>query len=113
MDNLYLYETAVAAFEERDYRSAGQLFADLLEAEPENRNVREYVARCHYHRAALGKAEAELRTLLEQDPTNEYAQLLLARALERQNRPEEAAGVRRVLAVLTGDDRHLAGHELG
>ncbi|WP_176451585.1 hypothetical protein [Enemella dayhoffiae] len=48
--------------------------------------------------------------LLEQDPTDEYATLLLARTLERQNRAAEAAGVRRVLAALTGDDRHLAGH---
>ncbi|NNG19905.1 tetratricopeptide repeat protein [Naumannella sp. ID2617S] len=110
MDDYTTYQWAVLDFAERNYRDAAARFAELLETEPGNRDAREYLARCHYHRAALGKAERELRVLLEQDPTDEYATLLLARNLERQNRAAEAAGVRRVLAALTGDDRHLAGH---
>ena len=53
-----------------------------------------------------------LRTLLAIDPTNEYATLMLARTLERQSRHDEAAGVRRLLVALTGDERHLDEHRL-
>ena len=37
--------------------------------------------------------------------------LLLARVLERQSRHGEAAGVRRVLVALTGDERHGPTHQ--
>lgn len=98
------------AFEEKDYGTAIGRFDSVLSEAPGDRNVLEWRARAHYHRAALPKAEQDLRALLEADPTDEYATLLLARTLERQSRHDEAAGVRRVLAALTGDDSHTEGH---
>ncbi|GAA1397446.1 tetratricopeptide repeat protein [Luteococcus peritonei] len=110
MDTYFRYRLGVAAFERRDYRGAIDHFEQVLVEDPGALEVREYLARTHYHRAALKAAEREARALLESDPTNEYVTMLLARSLERQSRPEEAELVRRRLAALSGVDEHLAGH---
>ncbi len=110
MTTIYDWGAAVLAFNTRDYAGAIERLTQLLEAEPANTNAREYLARAHYLRASLKPAEEQARLILADDPTNEYVTLLLARVLERQSRHAEAAGVRRVLVALTGDERHAAGH---
>lgn len=110
MFTLLTMEMAVHAFDNRDYKSAIERFEKVLDEDPTNRNAREYLARAHYHRAALPKAEELLREIMAEDPTNDYALLLMARTLERQSKHEEASGVRRRLAALTGDDSHLSQH---
>ena len=111
MFTLLTMEMAVHAFDNRDYKSAVERFEKVLEDDPTNRNAREYLARALYHRASLPRAEKVLSELLADDPTNDYAVLLMARTLERQSRHDEAAGMRRRLAALTGDDSHLGGHQ--
>lgn len=106
-------EMAINAFDHRDYAAAIERFERVLEDDPTNRNAREYLARALYHRASLTKAETKLREILSDEPTNEYCMLLLARTLERQSRHDEASGVRRMLAAVTGDDTHLRGHMAG
>lgn len=113
MTTMLTYTLAVQAFEDRDYNAAVDRFTEVLAEDPHNRTVREYLARALYHRASLKPAEAELRTLLAEDPCNEDAALLLTRTLERQSRHDEAAGVRRMLAALTGDAGHLGRHAAG
>lgn len=110
MTTVMLYRMGVAAFERRDYRSAINRFTDVLAEAPGDVNVLEWRARAYYHSAALTKAEADVRSILAINPTEEYALLLLARILERQNRHDEAAGVRRRLAAMTGKDEFLEGH---
>ena len=112
MPTALAFAAGVRAFDERDYGTAAQNFCEVLAAEPHNTNAREYLARSYYHRASLGRAEAECRTLLAEDPTNEYVLLLLIRSLERKGRTEEAAALRRQLAVMSGDERHLANHTI-
>lgn len=112
MNTLLIHNLGVRAFENRNYKAALEHFSRVLEVDPGNLSVREYVARAHYHRASLGPAEAECRRILEQDPANSYVTLLLARSLERQSRHDEAAGVRRMLAALTGDPGDLVGDRL-
>lgn len=107
---IHAWEAALLAFDTGDYATAIARLQPIVEAAPGNANAREYLARAHYQRAALRPAEEQARTILAGDPTNEYVTLLLARILERQNRHAEAAGVRRVLVALTGDERHGAGH---
>jgi len=58
--------------------------------------ARELLARSYYHSAQLGRAVEAAREALEHDPTNAYAALLLARALERSSRLGEADGARRM-----------------
>lgn len=111
--NWLTFELGVQAFEAKDYNGAIDRFTRVLAADPSNASVREYLARAYYHRASLPLAEEQLRVILDKNPTDEYAHLLLARTLERQSKHEEAAGVRRVLAALTGDESHLAGHRAG
>ena len=50
---LLIYNLGVQALEERDYKTAVERFSSVLEADPGNTNVREYLARAHFHRAAL------------------------------------------------------------
>jgi Flp pilus assembly protein TadD len=54
------------------------------------------------HSAQLGRAEAELRRVLEQDPAEAYAHLLLGRTLQRRNRPADAVPHLRMHAIMTG-----------
>lgn len=103
--DMMTWQLAFGAFDRKDYRLALVHCTDLLERHPGDRHVRELRARAYFHTASLGKAEADARALVEADPTDAYALLLLARALERQNRADEASGVRRRLAVMEGDDR--------
>lgn len=109
MNTMLIHNLGVRAFEERNYRAAIEHFTRVLEEDPDNLAVREYLARARFHRASLILAEAECRRILEQDPTNSYVTLLLARTLERQSRHQEAAGTRRLLAALTGDAADLSG----
>jgi hypothetical protein len=60
-------------------------------------------ARAYYHSAQLGRAEAELRTVLGQDPTEAYALLLLGRTLQRQSKRTEAAPYLRLAAAMRGE----------
>ncbi|MGW1554808.1 hypothetical protein ACWCQX_51445, partial [Streptomyces sp. NPDC002346] len=60
-------------------------------------------ARAYYHSARLGKAETELRAVLQRDPVEHYARLMLGRTLERQGRQEEATPHLRMAAAMSGD----------
>ena len=48
------------------------------------------LARSYFHSAQLVKAEATARLLVEADPTDAYALVLLGRSLQRQSKREEA-----------------------
>ncbi|MFE6777930.1 tetratricopeptide repeat protein [Streptomyces sp. NPDC057702] len=85
------YERAQLLFEAKDYAAAARTLHSLVESAPENRAARMLLARAYYHSAQLTRAEGELRTVLEQDPSEAYAHLMLGRTLERQSREEEAA----------------------
>ena len=111
MTTMYDWEAALIAFNTRDYRTAVERFESVLATQPNHTDAREYLARAHYLGASPPPGERESRTILEADPTNEYVPLLLARVLERQSRHDEAAGVRRVLVALTGDERHSSTHQ--
>ncbi|MFD6532772.1 tetratricopeptide repeat protein [Streptomyces sp. NPDC060184] len=111
MDETY-YEFGTAAdrwnraqffFDAKEYLTAARILRGLVDEVPEQVAPRLLLARAYYHSARLGKAEAELRIVLERDPVEDYARLLLGRTLERQGRHEEAAPHLRVAAALNGD----------
>ncbi|WP_192582209.1 tetratricopeptide repeat protein [Streptomyces triticiradicis] len=90
-------------FEAKDYAAAARVLGGLVEEVPEQTGPRLLLARSYYHSAQLSRAEAELRTLVELDPVEHYARLMLGRTLQRLGRPEEAASHLRIASALGGE----------
>lgn len=97
------WERAQLLFEAKDYAKAAQLLATVAEEVPFQTDLRLLLARAYYHSAQLGKAEAQLRVVVDRDPVEHYAHLLLGRTLERLGRPDEAAPWLRLAAALGGE----------
>ncbi|RKT78790.1 tetratricopeptide repeat protein [Terracoccus luteus] len=111
-------------FERGEYLAASRALADLVsEVEQEaaastgghslhpTTDLRLLLARAYFHSAQLGRAEAVLRRLTDECPTDAYAHLLLGRTLSRAGRHEEAARPL-ALAQVLGDyeDKDLHPH---
>ncbi|MFF5970561.1 tetratricopeptide repeat protein [Streptomyces sp. NPDC012769] len=90
-------------FEAKEYLTAARILRGLVAEHPDQTAQRLLLARAYYHSAQLARAEEELRTVLERDPVEHYARLMLGRTLERQGRPEEAAPHLRLAAAMVGD----------
>nr|WP_203603282.1 tetratricopeptide repeat protein [Streptomyces coelicoflavus] len=90
-------------FDAKDYAAAARVLDGLVAEVPEQTGPRLLLARSYYHSAQLRRAEAELRTLVERDPVEQYARLMLGRTLERQGRQEEADAQLRIASALAGD----------
>ncbi|MFG2544874.1 tetratricopeptide repeat protein [Streptomyces sp. NPDC048594] len=97
------WERARMFFDAKDYAAAARVLDGLVGEVPEQTGPRLLLARSYYHSAQLGRAESELRTLVERDPVEHYARLMLGRTLERQGRQEEADAQLRIAAALAGD----------
>ncbi|MFE6051760.1 tetratricopeptide repeat protein [Kitasatospora sp. NPDC056446] len=97
------YRMATFYFDSKAYTDAARMLEGVLAEEPANLSVRLLLARSYYHSARLGRAEAELLRILEADPAEDYARLMLGRVLERQGRAEEARPHLRLAAAMAGE----------
>ncbi|WP_406390093.1 tetratricopeptide repeat protein [Streptomyces sp. NBC_00887] len=97
------WDRAQMFFDAKEYLTAARILGGLVDEAPELVAPRLLLARAYYHSARLAKAEAELLAVLERDPVEEYARLMLGRTLERQGRASEAAPHLRMAAALVGD----------
>jgi FMN reductase len=97
------WERAQLLFAAKDYTRAAQLLAEIVEEVPFQTDLCLLLARAYYHSAQLGKAEAQLRVIVDRDPVEHYAHLLLGRTLERLGRAEEAAPWLRLAAAFGGE----------
>ncbi|MEV0124400.1 tetratricopeptide repeat protein [Streptomyces sp. NPDC050703] len=97
------WERARQFFDAKEYAAAARILGALVDETPEQVAPRLLLARAYYHSAQLRRAEKELREVIELDPVEGYARLMLGRTLERQNRAAEAAPHLRVAAALNGD----------
>lgn len=86
-----------------DPSTAARLLASAAEAVPDDAGLLTDLARAHFHSAALGRAEQVLLRLVEIDPSDGYARMLLGRTLQRQSRREEALTQLRLAVALTDD----------
>ncbi|RKT52695.1 tetratricopeptide repeat protein [Saccharothrix australiensis] len=93
----------------RDFRAAGdpstaaRHLAEAAALAPRDRTVLTELALAHFQSAALGRAERVLLDLVDLDPSDGYARLLLGRTLSRQSRHGEALPQLRLAAALTRD----------
>ena len=99
-------------FEDRDYRGAIRALRPVVDETPDDVGTRLLLARAYYHAALLKPAEEHLVEVIEREPTEYYAHLMLARTLERQSRRDEATKHRRIAAALTGDNQFLEPHTI-
>lgn len=93
------YRWAQQLFSDKDYIEAGQVLEYLLEHfgdEPGVGEARELLARSYYHSAQVHRAAETAQQILDSDPGNAYAVLLLVRSLQRAGRTEEAAAAQRL-----------------
>lgn len=97
---------AQALFEERAYREAAVLLTELLDDAAdvghELTDVRLLLARSLYHSAQLDGTIRVATELLEHDPNEPYAHLLVGRALQRKGRRDEAQPHLRLAELLGG-----------
>jgi hypothetical protein len=97
------WERARLFFEAKDYAAAARVLGGLVEEAPDQVGPRLLLARSYYHSAQLRRAEAELRAVVELDPVEHYARLMLGRTLQRQGRHDEAASHLRIASAFVGD----------
>lgn len=97
------WERAQLFFDAKEYATAARILDALVDEAPEQVAPRLLLARAYYHSAQLGRAESALREVIELDPVEAYARLMLGRTLQRQNRPDDAAPHLRMAAALNGD----------
>ncbi|GAA3775158.1 tetratricopeptide repeat protein [Streptomyces chiangmaiensis] len=90
-------------FDAKDYYAAARVLKALVDEVPEQTGPRLLLARAFYHSAQLRRAEAELNIIVERDPVEHYARLLLGRTLQRQGRDGEAERHLRIASALGGD----------
>lgn len=83
------YDRATFLFENKQFAKAAELFARLVEEEPDHLESRMWLAQSYYHSAQLRRAEETLTVVVGRWPTEAYAHLLLARTLQRAGRAEE------------------------
>ena len=97
---------AQALFEQRAYREAAVLLTELLDDSAdvghELTDVRLLLARSLFHSAQLDGTIRVATELLEHDPNEPYAHLLVGRALQRKGRREEAQPHLRLAELLGG-----------
>jgi hypothetical protein len=94
------YERAKLFFDANDYLEAAKILVTVVAGAPADLAPRLLLARAYYHSAQLGRAETELRWIVERHPTEAYALLMLGRTLERQSRRDEAQPYLRLATAL-------------
>ncbi len=108
-DPTQAYRVAYDLLGRRAAREALEVLEPALSDDPENTGLLSLRAWAYMIRVQLAKAEADLRTLVADNPSDDWALHALGRVLERQSRPAEALGYLRLAAVMSDDyDHHAA-----
>jgi tetratricopeptide (TPR) repeat protein len=97
------WERAEHLFAAKDYVAAAKLLVDIVDEVPGQVGPRLLLARAYYHSARLRSAEEQLREIIERNPVEHYAYLMLGRTLQRQGRHDEAAAWLRMATAFSGE----------
>lgn len=103
------YHEAWRLLTDKAPRPALDILDPAIEKEPAATSLRTLRAWAYFQSARLGRAESELRVLVEECPSDVWVRFALGRALERQSRYDEALPHMRLAAVMSGDPEHQAG----
>jgi predicted Zn-dependent protease len=103
------YHQAWSLLEEQQPREAIALLDPAIDVQPQSTSLRTLRAWAYFQSAQLQRAESELRTLVEECPTDVWARFALGRVLERQSQYAAALPHLRLAAVMSGDAEHEAG----
>ena len=105
------YEWAQSLYEQSEYLRAAEVLVELVDEATLDgtlhgtTDLRLLLARAYFHSAQLGRAEATLRVIVDETPTEGYAHLLLGRTLQRRGRHEEARRWLSLAEILGGFDK--------
>lgn len=77
-----------------------------LGEDPSNTGLRTLRAWAYFVKVQLGRAESELRSLVEENPDDDWVRFALGRTLERQSRYAEALPHLRLAAAMSADPEH-------
>lgn len=102
------YRVAYDMLARRAPVEALQVLEPALAQEPRNTGLRSLRAWAYLIRVQLGRAEEELRSLVDDNPSDVWARHALGRALERQSRDAEALPHLRLAAAMSDDPVHVA-----
>src|ERR671914_1381728 len=73
--------------------------------EPEKTSIREALGIAYFRIRRFSEAESEFRAIIELQPVDHYAHFALGRCLEKQGRPDEAAGHYRLASFFRPQSR--------
>lgn len=100
------YRTAHDLLSRQAPREALEVLDPALAEDPGNTGLRSLRAWAYLLRAQLGRAEEDLRTLVEENPDDVWARHALGRSLERQHRLAEALPHLKLAAAMSGEVDH-------
>jgi Flp pilus assembly protein TadD len=102
------YRVAYDLLADRAPVEALEVLEPALAEDPRNTGLRSLRAWAYLIRVQLHRAEDELRSLVEDNPSDVWARHALGRALERQSRDAEALPHLRLAAAMSDDPVHVA-----
>jgi predicted Zn-dependent protease len=95
------YERAATLLDGGDPRGAVRAIEPVVAAEPGHAAARQLLALAYFGCARLGRAEEQLRWLIERDPSDHYAHFVMGRTLQRQGQLREALPHLRLAAAMS------------
>ncbi len=104
------YFEALMAFEKADYKTAGDITAQLLKTAPDDRNLLYLAGAVEYRKGGLAQAETHLQKVLTAVPGHHRTRLLLAQIYARTGQSEKVLEV--LQPLLSGDSPDAAALSL-
>lgn len=100
------YRVAYDLLVRRAPEQALEVLEPALAQDPTSTGLRTLRAWAYLIRVQLGRAEDELRALVEERPDDDWVRFALGRALERQSKYAEALPHLRLAAAMSADPEH-------